>query len=198
VAASSCSTTAGPLSLSLCLGSESGVDRGPAGCGRNSRLQSNLLRDPWPPNPALKVSILPNFALKPTAQERGRSSSLHRKPAQRRQRSCATATWVGKKIRFGSEMCIMEHSLVEKEKLHAKYHVSFHQANLSSEWASATRGTAGPSTQDQGVCGSGSGVHCHARPAPVPIRCAQARPLGAGPLRLLRTAPVTYGIAFPP
>jgi hypothetical protein len=30
------------------------------------------------------------------------------------------------KFRFGSEMSDMLHSLVEKEKLHAKYRVSFH------------------------------------------------------------------------
>ena len=60
-----------------------------------------------------------------------------------------------KKSAIGSEMCIMEHSLVEKEKLHAKYHVSPPQAKLSSEWASARLGV--PLAQDQGICG-GSGV----------------------------------------
>jgi hypothetical protein len=33
---------------------------------------------------------------------------------------------------------------VEKEKPHAKYHVRFPQAELSSEWASATRGAVDP------------------------------------------------------
>jgi hypothetical protein len=33
---------------------------------------------------------------------------------------------------------------VEKEKHHAKYHVRFPQAELSSEWASATRGAVDP------------------------------------------------------
>jgi hypothetical protein len=43
-------------------------------------------RDASHPNPALKVSVLPNSALITTAQERGRSSGLRPKPAQRRQR----------------------------------------------------------------------------------------------------------------
>jgi hypothetical protein len=54
--------------------------------------------------------------------------------------------------------------------------------------------SGGPLTQIRGAHGSGG--HCLSRPAPEPIRCAPAaRPLGTGPLRLLRTTPVTCGIS---
>ena len=52
-----------------------------------------------------------------------------------------------------------------------------------------------PLTHGRGVCGSGNRSHSH--PARVPARCGQARPLGTGPLRLLRTTPVTCGITIP-
>ena len=56
-----------------------------------------------------------------------------------------------------------------------KQPVSFHRERSSR--SSGLQRLGVPLTQDQGVCGSG--IHCHARPAPVPIRCAQARPLDA-------------------
>jgi hypothetical protein len=52
-----------------------------------------------------------------------------------------------------------------------------------------------PLTHGRGVCGSGNRSHSH--PARVPARCGQARPLCTGPLRLLRTTPVTCGITIP-
>jgi hypothetical protein len=53
-----------------------------------------------------------------------------------------------------------------------------------------------PLPHGRGVCGSGN--RSHSPPARVLARCGQARPLGTGPLRLLRTTPVTCGgIAIP-
>jgi hypothetical protein len=52
-----------------------------------------------------------------------------------------------------------------------------------------------PLTHGRGICGSGNRSHSH--PARVSARCGQARPLGTGPLRLLRTTPVTCGITIP-
>jgi hypothetical protein len=47
-----------------------------------------------------------------------------------------------------------------------------------------------PLTHGRGVCGSGNRSHSH--PARVPARCGQARPLGTGPLRLLRPYHSSY------
>ena len=61
------------------------------------------------------------------------------------------------------------------EELRVRHPASFDRERSSR--SSGLQRLGVPLTQDQGVCGSG--IHCHARPAPVPIRCAQARPLGA-------------------
>jgi hypothetical protein len=66
-------------------------------------------------------------------------------------------------------------------------------AKLSSQVRSSDEGV--PLTHGRGVCGSGNRSHSH--PAHVPARCGQARPLDTGPLRLLRTTPVTCGITIP-
>ena len=79
------------------------------------------------------------------------------------------------------------------EKLRVKHRASVPRRSRASE-ARAARGT--PLTQRQGVCSSG--VHCHARPAPVPIRCAQARPHGARATAALAYRPCYLRNCIPP
>ena len=98
----------------------------------------------------------------------------------------------GKKIRFESEICEMPHDLAEKLGKHSRWFIECsHEARAKVR--SSDEGV--PLTHGRGVCGSGNRSHSH--PARVPARCGQARPLDTGPLRLLRTTPVTCGISIP-
>ena len=82
----------------------------------------------------------------------------------------------------------------KNEKLRVKHPASFHRERSSR--SSGLQRLGVPLTQDQGICGSG--IHCHARPAPVPIRCAQARPLDARATAALAYRPCYLRNCIPP
>ena len=78
------------------------------------------------------------------------------------------------------------------EKLRVKHRASVPRRSRASE----ARAARVPLTHRQGVCSSG--IHCHARPAPVPIRCAQARPHGARATAALAYRPCYLRNCIPP
>jgi hypothetical protein len=107
-------------------------------------------------------------------------------------KSCHTATWVGKKT-ASDQRCAGCRTISQQSWGSTPDGSLSVLAKLSSQVRSSDEGV--PLTHDRGVCGSGN--RSHSRPARVPARCGQARPLDTGPLRLLRTTPVTCGITIP-
>jgi hypothetical protein len=132
--------------------------------------------------PRQTISKRSNVAGVPPGYRRGRAG-----------KSCHTATWVGKKSASdlrGATCCAISW---KRWRSTLELSMSAHQRRLEPS-ALQRRGGAVDLTHGRGVCGSGDCSHSH--PAPVSVRCGQARPLGTGPLRLLRTTPVTCGITI--
>jgi hypothetical protein len=97
-------------------------------------------------------------------------------------------------FRSGSELLDRSNSSVEER---APGDISPQVSVLQALGQSALQRFGGPLTQDRGL-GSVGTTQPLSPPAPASARCApKARPLGAGPLRLPRTTPVTCGITTP-
>ena len=90
-------------------------------------------------------------------------------------------------------MCETSHDLAAKLGKHSRRFIECSHTKRSLELRSCDRGTVDPQS---GRLRQRKPQPLAPRPGACPVR-GQARPLDTGPLRLLRTTPVTCGISIP-